>query len=338
MKDKPKLATMADVAKLAGVSSMTVSRALKPETSVSKATRDKIQSAADELGYVLDTRASEFSSGRSGFVAVTIPSINNGNFADTVRAFSDGLVDHDLQVILGYTNYNIEREEHLIEQLLKKRPEAIVVTGGVHTDKCRNLLKNSGIPVIETWDIPEKPIDQIVGFSNADAAQLMIEFFIEKGFTKIGYIGGDNARDSRGRDRFEGFCKTLSKHGLDQNRVSFQDQSPFSMTPGVNGIEHILAEWPDTQAVMCVSDPIAFGAITAAQRLGLSIPKDIAIGGFGAYELGAFSNPSITTVDVDAALIGQLAAEKIVALLSGDDKPLDKIMKTTPRLIVRQST
>lgn len=343
MKDKPKLATMADVAKLAGVSSMTVSRALKPETSVSKITRDKIQKAADELDYVLDTRASEFSSGRSGFVAVTIPSINNANFADTVKALSDVLAENDLQVLLGYSNYHVDREEQLIVQLLKKRPEAIIVTGGMHTDKCRHLLENSGIPVVETWDVPTNPIDQVVGFSNAYSAELMIEHFIDQGHTKIGFIGGDNSRDSRGRDRYDGFCKTLQKHGLGSNRISFQETSPFSMEPGVNGLRHILNEWPDTQAIMCVSDPIAFGAITECRRLDIQVPDDIAIGGFGAYELGLFSNPSITTIDVDAALIGQLAAEKIVDLLSpvndeGEKLEVDKIVKTQPRLIKRQST
>jgi LacI family gluconate utilization system Gnt-I transcriptional repressor len=337
VKDKPKLATMADVAKLAGVSSMTVSRALKPETSVSKATRDKIQKAADDLGYVLDTRSSEFSSGRSGFVAVTIPSINNGNFADTVKALSDVLAKNDLQVLLGYSNYHVDREEQLITQLLKKRPVAIIVTGGVHTDRCRNLLENSGIPVVETWDIPENPVDQVVGFSNAYAAELMIEHFIKQGHTKIGFIGGDNSRDSRGRDRYEGFCKTLEKHGLDASRISFQEQSPFSMEPGVNGLKHILKEWPDTQAIMCVSDPVAFGAVTECKRLDLSVPDTIAIGGFGAYELGLFSNPSITTIDVGAALIGQLAAEKIVDLLSDSRRESNKVVQTKPRLIKRQS-
>lgn len=342
MKAKPKLATMADVAKLAGVSSMTVSRALKPDTSVSKITRDKIQKAADDLGYVLDTRASEFSSGRSGFVAVTIPSINNANFAATVKALSDVLAVNDLQVLLGYSNYNIEREEQLIVQLLKKRPEAIIVTGGVHTHKCKSLLANSGIPVVETWDIPENPIDQVVGFSNAYAGELMIEHFIQQGHTKIGFIGGDNARDSRGRDRYKGFCNTLEKHGLESNRASFQTSSPFSMEPGVNGLNYILKEWPDTQAIMCVSDPVAFGAITECKRQDIMVPDDIAIGGFGAYELGVYSNPSITTIDVDAALIGKLAAQTIVALLSpehqGDkNSKIDKIVQTQPHLIKRQS-
>lgn len=329
---------MADVANLAGVSSMTVSRALKPDTSVSKATREKIQKAADELGYVLDTRASEFSSGKSGFVAITIPSINNGNFADTVKAFSDGLVEQDLQVLLGYTNYHVDREEQLVEQLLKKRPEAIVVTGGMHTDRCRLLLENSGIPVIETWDIPEKPIDHVVGFSNLHASELMFEHFIAQGHTKIGFIGGDNSRDSRGRDRYLGFCNSMQKHGLSSERVSFQELAPFSMEPGASGIRSIMKQWPDTQAVMCVSDLVAFGAITECQRMGINVPDDMKIGGFGAYELGAFLNPSITTIDVCAAQIGKSSADKIIELLSVDsDVKSEKIVKTEPTLIKRQS-
>lgn len=337
MSSKSKLATMSDVAKLAGVSSMTVSRALKPDTSVSRQTRDKIQKAADELGYVLDTRASEFSSGRSGFVAVTIPSIDNGNFADTVKAFSDVVASHDLQVLLGYTNYNAEREEQLVEQLLKKRPEAIVVTGGVHTERCRNLLANAGIPVVETWDIPNNPIDQVVGFSNAAASELMMEHLIKRGFTKIGFIGGDNDRDSRGQDRYVGYCSALNKHGLDASRVSFSEFDRISIGQGARGVRSLVEQWPDTQAIMCASDLFAFGAITEVQRMGYSVPEDFAIAGFGDYDLGHYLNPSITTVDVNAAAIGQLTAELVVKTLSGDHSQPDRLIQTELKLIIRES-
>ena len=160
-------ATMADVARLAGVSPMTVSRALKPGTSVSAATRQRIQAAADRLGYVVDLNAAAFSSRRSGFVAMTVPSINNANFADTARGLTEGLQDSGFELLLGYTDYDVAEEERLVEAFLRRRPEAIVVTGGAHTDRCRTLLSNAGVPVVETWDLPDDPIDRVVGFSNA---------------------------------------------------------------------------------------------------------------------------------------------------------------------------
>ncbi len=196
--------TMADVARMAGVSPMTVSRAFKRDTSVSQETREAVRRATEELGYVFDSTASNLRSQRTDFVAVTIPSINNANFADTVRALSDGLSDKGLQVLLGYTNYDVREEERLIEQLLRRKPEAIVVTGGKHTSRARKLLSNAGIPVIETWDLPEDPIGHVVGFSNALAVREMIDHFVTVGYRKIAFIGGDADRDTRGSDRRAG--------------------------------------------------------------------------------------------------------------------------------------
>ena len=179
--------TMKDVAKAAGVSMMTVSRAFKTDASVSSATRDQIRQVAEDLGYVLDSTASNLRSQRSGFVAVTIPSLNNANFADTVSALSTALGAAGMQVLLGYTNYDIREEERLIEQLLQRKPEAIVVTGGRHTPRAEKLLRGAGIPVIETWDLPDAPIGHVVGFSNAAAVQGMVDHFVARGLTRIAF-------------------------------------------------------------------------------------------------------------------------------------------------------
>lgn len=210
---------MADVAELAHVSTMTVSRAFKRDASVSAETRDRILQAADKLGYVFDSVAANLSSRRSGFVAVTIPSINNANFADTVRGMTERLSDSGLEILLGYTDYDVDEEERLVGQLLRRRPEAIVVTGGTHTPRCRKLLQAAGVPVVETWDLPAEPIGHVVGFSNAAAARLMVEHLTARGYRKIGFIGGDTSRDTRGLDRRRGFVATLEEHGLDATRI-----------------------------------------------------------------------------------------------------------------------
>ena len=192
---------MMDVAQRAGVSPMTVSRAFKDGTSVSAKTREKVTAAADELGYVFDSTASNLRSQKTNFVAVTIPSINNANFAQTVRGLSDALRPRGLQVLLGYTDYDMAEEERLVEQLLTRRPEAIVVTGGSHTPRARRLLQNAGIPVVETWDLPKDPIENVVGFSNAAAVERLVDHLVEEGKTRIAFIGGDATRDTRGADR-----------------------------------------------------------------------------------------------------------------------------------------
>jgi LacI family gluconate utilization system Gnt-I transcriptional repressor len=273
--------TMADVARRAGVSPMTVSRAFKADGSVSEATREAIDAAAEALGYVFDSTASSLRSQRTGFVAVTIPSINNANFADTVRGLSDGLTSRGLQILLGTTDYDMTEEERLIGQLLRRKPEAIVVTGGRHTPRARRMLGASGIPVIETWDLPEAPIGHVVGFSNAEAVRGMVNHFVARGLTPIAFMGGDTGRDTRGADRRAGFVAAMQAHGIDATRLVASGPPPISMREGAEAMGRLLDTLPDTRAVICVSDLSAFGALTECQRRGVDVPGDISIAGFG---------------------------------------------------------
>jgi LacI family gluconate utilization system Gnt-I transcriptional repressor len=328
--------TMADVARLSGVSPMTVSRALKPGTSVSAATRERIRAAAESLGYVVDSTASAFSSGRSGFVAMTVPSISNGNFSDTARGLTEGLHDSGLELLLGYTDYDVAEEERLVEAFLRRRPEAIVVTGGAHTDRCRTLLKGAQVPVVETWDLPETPIDRVVGFSNADVGAQMARHLHEQGHRRIGFIGGNGARDTRGADRQRGFLNALSEMGLEATRVVTDLDPPITMREGADAMARLLQLWPDTTAVMCVSDLSAFGAMNAAIRANFRVPQDIAVAGFGAYDLSEHALPSITTLDVQAHRIGQETARLLLDALSGEETRETVTMQVN--LLVREST
>ncbi|MEM9144873.1 MAG: LacI family DNA-binding transcriptional regulator [Pseudomonadota bacterium] len=338
---------MADVAQLAGVSPMTVSRALRPNTAVSAETRARIRAAADELGYVVDGTAAAFASRRSGFVAMTIPSINNANFADTARGLTEGLLDSGLQLLLGYTDYDLAEEERLVEAFLRRRPEAIVVTGGAHTARCRRLLANAGVPVVETWDQPAAPIDRVVGFSNAEAAARMARHLVERGHRRIAFIGGNGARDTRGADRQRGFLGALRDAGLASDRLVADLDPPISMHQGAAAMERLLARWPDTTAVMCVSDLSAFGAMTAALRRGLAVPERLAVAGFGAYDVAEIALPAITTIDVQAHRIGVEAARVILEALAGEagdggdaDAVADRDTQVTvtARLLPRAST
>ena len=332
-----KAPTMADVARAAGVSPMTVSRAFKQDSSVSEATRTAILRAAEDLGYVLDSTASNLRSQRTDFIAVTIPSINNANFADTVGGLSDGLKDRGLQILLGYTNYDILEEERLVEQLLRRRPEAIVVTGGRHTDRTRRLLGNAGIPVIETWDLPEAPIGHVVGFSNAAAVQGMVDHFVARGLTRIAFIGGDADRDTRGTDRRAGFIGAMQRHGLDATRLIAAGVPPISMREGAQAMGRLLDTLPDTEAVICVSDLSAFGALTECQRRGVAVPDRLSIAGFGEYEIGAISVPPLSTINPFPREIGTRAAALILNVLDGL-QPTPARIEITPELLIRGSS
>jgi LacI family transcriptional regulator, gluconate utilization system Gnt-I transcriptional repressor len=331
--------TMADVAREAGVSPMTVSRAFKSEAYVNDETRKAILEAAERLGYVLDNTAAGLSSRRTGFVAVIIPSINNANFADTVRGLTDGLRESRLQVLLGYTNYDVREEEHLVRQLLTRRPEAMVLTGGVHTDSCRRMLASSGIPVIETWDIPANPVGEVVGFSNADAAAMLVRHIVGTGRTRIAFLGGDASRDTRGFDRRRGFIREMERSGLDARRLIEAGPPPISMREGAQALLRLLEQWPDTQAVVCVSDLAAFGALTECQRHGIDVPGRMAIAGFGAYEISDICVPPITTIDPNCYEIGTRTAEVVRRLIANPlENRQSELHALEVRLIARAST
>ncbi len=329
---------MADVARKAGVSTMTVSRALKNPDLVAKDTRDRILIAVDALGYVLDQAAGSLSSRRTGFIAAIIPSINNSNFSDTARGITDELEATGEQLLLGYTDYSVEKEERLIELMLRRRPEGIILTGGRHTERARRLLTNAAIPVVETWDVPARPIDLVVGFSNKDAMGLLVRTLVAKGYTKLGYIGGTTERDTRGSQRRAGFVSVLRKLSLPHDRLVSFGVPPISIEQGAEAVGSLLARWPDTEVAICVSDLSAFGALMECHRRGMRVPEDIAIAGFGNYEIAACCHPRITSVDVGCYDIGRLAARQLIrAINGGKEAHAERVIVTPCHVVERES-
>jgi LacI family transcriptional regulator, gluconate utilization system Gnt-I transcriptional repressor len=310
--------TMSDVARRAGVSAMTVSRALRDGGSIAEATRLRIKRAVEELGYVLDQSAGSLASKRTGFVAALIPSINNSNFADTARGLTDALEGTGLQILLSYTDYSIEKEELLIESMLRRRPEAMVVTGGQHTLRGRKLLENAGIPIIETWDLPARPVGHVVGFSNAEASMALVKHLFDKGYRKIAFIGGTTNRDTRGADRRIGYECAVQELGLKQSRVISFGTPPITMKQGGEALAKLVEQWPDVEAAVCVSDLSAFGALMECQRRGWDVPGRIAIAGFGDFEISNCCHPSITTVGVHCYDIGHRAGMLLLRAIEGE--------------------
>ncbi|WP_418024540.1 LacI family DNA-binding transcriptional regulator [Paracoccus sp. TD-10] len=329
---------MADIAKAVGVSAMTVSRAFRGDEGVNPQTRARILAKAEELGYVFDATAASLRQNRSGFVAVTVPSINNANFAETVRQLSRGLSRNGLQILLANTEYDPEEEERLIGQLLRRKPEALVLTVGDYTRRTRQMLRATRIPVIEIWDLPAEPIRHVVGFSNTACIGRLVDHLVASGYRDIAFIGGESPRDPRGGQRRRGFVEAMRRHGLDDTRLVPAGTAPVGMAEGAQALGALLDSQPETRAVVCVSDLVAFGVISECQRRGIGIPGDLAVAGFGNYEIGRISVPRLTTIDVHAGAIGSKTADLIVALLRQDSDAAPARIEIQTDLIVRESS
>lgn len=323
--------TMRDVASAVGVSPMTVSRAFRGDKTVSEATRTRVQDVARKLGYVYDGTATAFRTKKSGFVAVTLPSINNANFAETFRGLTQASTGSGMQLLLGVTNYRVAREEELVRQLLARNPEALVMTGGHHSEALRDLVGALSIPVVEIWDLPKAPLGHVVGFSNARAMGLIVDHLASKGRRRLAFLGAAEGSDLRGAERRAGVLQRAAELGLPEVTSLDAGPAPVSMRHGSDSLRAHQRLLRDIDALVCVSDTVAFGALSECRRLGIDVPGDLAITGFGQFDVAMVSEPQITTIDVNARDIGQRVADLLDQHFAGDDTP--KLIDVGARLV-----
>ncbi|WP_193789483.1 LacI family DNA-binding transcriptional regulator [Salipiger sp. CCB-MM3] len=313
MADGRKWVTMGDVAARAGVGKITVSRALRTPGKVSPGTLRKVRAAVDELGYVIDETAGALSSQRSRIVAALVSTLEEPVFAATIRGLTEGLGAGGLQLMLATTQYDPETEASLISTMLGRRPEALVLTSDRHTPAARALLERAGIPVLEVWGLPDPPVHAAVGFFNREAGAAITRHMIETGRRRVAFLGLNREHDTRAQLRRQGYVDLCGR--LAEERIVAVTPRPGVAGPelGAQGLGEILQRWPDTEAVVCVSDMLASGALCEAWRRGLDVPGQLAISGFGDFDMASPAALALTTVHIDGMAIGRRAAELILA-------------------------
>ena len=310
-------ATLADVAAHAGVSPITVSRALRKPLMVAPDTRVRIERTVAELGYIPNLIAGSLASSSPNAVAAILPSLDNSIFTDVLKGAVGALERSGYQLVLGNSHFDPEVEVALVETFLAHGVGAIMLTGARHTPRARSLLTNARIPVVQTWSLPQRPLGACVGFSNSAASYAMVRHLIERGYRDIAFVSAAVAKNDRAAARRHGYTKALADHGLvDDPRTTLE--SPFGLAAGAAALERIRSLRPSTDAVFFANDVLASGAVLAALRLGLRVPADIAIAGFDDVELASHLMPPLTTVRIDRIGLGRLAAELMLEALAGE--------------------
>ncbi len=322
---------LTDVARRAGVSSMTVSRALRRPESVSDDTRRRVERAVAALGYVPNNIAGGLRSRRSRTIACVIPTIASPVFANVVQGLTDVLYGHDYRVVLGTSNYSEAEEQRVTAGLLAHRPEAVVLPAGDHRRELGRLLKRVGVPVVEIWERLENPVDMNVGFSNRDVGAAVVTHLVERGARRIAFVGMGADEHARARARREAYAETVVRL-LDQKPIVFD--APFTIDGGRAALARILRDDPAIDAVFCVGDLPAVGVLLEAHEAGCAVPQRLMVAGFGDHEFGRQIRPGLTTVRVPERRIGQIAAEMIVGRLGDHDtgpRAIDVGFEVIPR-------
>ncbi len=307
--------TLSDVAKLAGVSAITVSRALKTPSIVAPETLARIQDAVSRTGYVPNLMAGGLASNRSGLVAALVPTIAGSVFLDTVQALTDAFDAAGCQLMLGQSGYSGFREDALINAIVGRRPDGIVLTGIMHSPEGRKRLLASGIPVVETWDLTPTPIDMLVGFSHEKVGRDVADFLHGKGYRRPAIVTADDYRAGLRRTGFEERMHALGLASVPVHVVP----APTTLRDGREGLAALLLQSPELDVVFCSSDVLAHGVVTEAQACGIEVPRNVAVMGFGDLAFASYIHPALTTVHIDGRAIGRQAAQFITDRIEGRD-------------------
>ena len=296
--------TLSTVAKLAGVSSITVSRVVRLPDLVAPETRVRVEAAMQELGYVPNQLAGALASARTRSIGVLVPTIANSIFADTVQGLSDELEPLGYAVILAQSRYDAAREDHMLSALLSWRPEAIIMVGSPATEHGARLLRRAAIPIVETWELPTTPIDAVAGFDNYAAGETVARYLIAQGRQSLAFIGGADPRATR---RWHGFNDTALAIGAKAPRRLILERN-------ASGSVVALAELPGVDAVFAANDAHAIGFMCGLRTAGLlgsgpAAEQPIAIIGLGDVEMGRLIAPSLSTIRVHGEAIGRTAAK-----------------------------
>ncbi len=309
-------ATLQDVADLAGVSPITVSRALRTPELVAEATRARIEAAVLKTGYLPDLVARSFRSSRSGLIAAIVPSIDNSHYAGMLQGVSDELHRHNLELMVGVNGLSLAQEENLLRAFIGRRPEAVVLSGTEHTAGARAMLARAGIPVVETGALSSRIVDMNVGYSEERAVAGLIAFLHRCGYRRIGFICGPLDNNERAKRRRKGYLGAVRRLALPADRIVTLS-APAKVRSGADGFATLLERWPDTDCVFCSSDTFAVGALFECQRRGWPVPERIGIAGFLGLDLAAETVPPLTTVRVPRYDIGRQAAALLLRRLNG---------------------
>lgn len=311
-KHKPKPpATLRQIAREAGVSVATVSRALRQPQTVSPETRNRILELMTQHHYVPDARAAALSSRRTGLVGLLVPTLSNSIYAAFAEAVQNRLQAAGRSLLIANTNYDEQLEGQIVRTLVESRVEGVIFTGYRRDAAIYQLLRHYRIPFVVTWSVSRSPDVPAISFDNRDAARAATSTLLALGHRRIGLICGVSKLNDRAQQRIEGYREALT-----EGRVRFDPdlvcERPFDAAEGAAAADLLMRSPSPPTALFCANDIQALGALFACQRLGLSVPSQVSILGFDDLPIVRVASPPLTTVHVPAQEMGEAVADALL--------------------------
>lgn len=322
-------ATVRDVARIARVSTATVSRALRFPDIVRPETRGRIARAVERLNYVPHGVARALSTRRTDSVGAVIPTLDSAIYAVSTQSLQKALKDAGYALLVACHEFDLEVEAHIARAFVEKGVDALVLVGTAHHRATRRLLGALSIPYVLTWSLDRSGAHPSVGFDNRAAGRTIAEHLLGLGHRRIAMISGLTAGNDRARDRLAGVRAALKRAGLALEHLV---QAPYTLRAGREALAEVMAAARPT-AVVCGNDILGIGAIQAARSLGIRVPAALSITGFDDMEIATVVSPTLTTVRFPIAETGLQAANYLIARLRGGAPPpcLELPLELVPR-------
>ena len=325
-----------DIATACDVSAPTVSRALRGIEGVSEAKRHEILQVAEQMHYVANASARSLVKASSDLVGVCVPTLFNDVFASVLDGLCQGLAKTGISMVVHSNSYKQDEELKWVERLMSWRPAGIILTGTYHLPRLRKIIRASGIPTAEIWDVSSEPIDFCVGIDHAKAGRQLAKYAIELGYRRPGFVQAPKGHDTRADNRFNGALETFREAGLVREPMIARTIRSNNFSWGYAGALQLCRRRDRPDVIFFVNDHLAFGGLSACETLGLSSPRDIGLVGFNDMDINAVLSRKLTTSRTPRARMGRIAAEHLVARLHGVSVP--RVTELTPMLKSGQTT
>jgi LacI family transcriptional regulator, galactose operon repressor len=315
-----KSAKLADVARLARVSTATVSRALTQPDKVKAATAARIRQAVQALGYVAHGAARALASRRTRTVGAVIPTLDHAIFANTTHALQRTLDEAGYTLLLACHEFDPVAEVRMTQALIERGVDGLVLLGTSHHPSVFQMMETHHLPYVLTWALDASGKHPCVGFDNRAAAIRVTGYLLELGHREFAMISGITEGNERAGERLEGVREALGAAGISL-RPERVVEKPYSLPAGREGLREVLSASPRATAVVCGNDVLAIGALAECQSAGLAVPQQVSVTGFDDLEMAAVVAPGLTTVHFPTAELGAHAAQNLLARLAGRVAP-----------------
>lgn len=325
--------TLADIARMAGVSTATVSRVLNRSPLVKPQMRERIEAIIAQLGYYPHAAARALASNRTYTIGAVIPTLNNAIFAATVNALERELQEAGYTLLVAVSNYDLHSEETQVRRLLERGIEGLFLVGNDHTKALYRALRRTGTAYVNTWAFNPRLRRPNIGFSNYAATRAVVDHLLELGHRRIGMIAGIAAGNDRARERLAAVKERLAEDGLS---LVFETEVPYAIRHGRRVLAELIERNELPTALICGNDVIALGVLFEAMEKGVPVPERLSITGFDNLPLTEHIRPAITTINVPAQEMGSAAGKALLSAIAKGGRVRSREIPAS--LLVRETT